>query len=178
MQHLSWTLQPSSSSELSPAIMSPSARRIFAAQRERLLRPNLLDLDGRAWTTNYHQDQATLFPRNEAAARTPPQVSRESQLMSDKHKLKPIKHKINFLLNRIAAILTAAGPRMRAGTWPPTELEKAPLVLVLHCWGIWISHDAVRLSHEAVTRLRRVVRRRTRMDGQGNVACSDRVVSG
>jgi hypothetical protein len=74
--------------------MSPSARRIFAAQRERLLRPNLLDLDGRAWTTNRHQDQVTLFARKAAAARTPPQVGRASRLMSDKHKLKPMKHKI------------------------------------------------------------------------------------
>ena len=82
----------------------------------------------------------------------------------------------NQLSNRIAAILTAAGPRIRAGTWPPTE--KAPLESVPHCWGGRVSHDAVRVSHEAVTRLRRVVRRRTHMDGQGNVLSSGRVVSG
>ncbi len=64
---------------------------------------------------------------------------------------------------------------MRAGTWPPTE--KAPLESVPHCWGIWVSHDAVGVSHEAVTLLQLVVRRRTLMDGQGNVACSCRVVS-
>jgi hypothetical protein len=87
---------PSSSSELSPATMSPSARRTIAAQRERLQQLNLLDFDGRAWTTNCHQDQVTLFARNEAAARTPRQVGRVSRLMSDKHKLKPMKHKINY----------------------------------------------------------------------------------
>jgi hypothetical protein len=38
---------------------------------------------------------------------------------------------------------------MRAGTWLPTE--KAPFELVLHCWGIRVSHDAVGVSHEAVT---------------------------
>ena len=54
-------------------------------------------------------------------------------------------------LHRIAAILTAAGPRIRAVTWPPTE--KVPLESVQHCWGGRVSHDAVRISHEAVTRL-------------------------
>jgi hypothetical protein len=82
----------------------------------------------------------------------------------------------NQLLNRSAAILTAAGPRMRACTWPPTE--KAPLESVRHCWGGRVSHDAVGVSHEAVTRLRRVVRRRTHMDCQGNVPCSGGIVSG
>ena len=87
----------------------------------------------------------------------------------------------NKLLQRIAAILTAAGPRIRAGTWPPTE--KAPLESVRHHWSGStgrVSHDAFRVNHEAVTRLQRVVtvvRRRTHVEGQGNVPSSGRVVS-
>jgi hypothetical protein len=65
---------------------------------------------------------------------------------------------------------------MQAGTWRPAE--KAPLETAQHDWGGRVSHDAVRVSHEAVTRLRRVVRRRMRVDCQGNVFCTCRVVSG
>jgi hypothetical protein len=85
--------------------MSPSASRIFAARRERLQRPNLLYLlDGRAWTTNRHQDRVTLFSRNEAAARTPPHVGRASRLMIETQ-IKTNEAQ-NQLLNRISTILT------------------------------------------------------------------------
>jgi hypothetical protein len=76
--------------------MSPSARQIFAAKREKQQRLNLLYFHGRAGTANCHQDLVTLFAHKEAAATTPPQVGRASLLMRDKHKLKSMKHKINY----------------------------------------------------------------------------------
>ena len=60
----------------------PSARRIFAAEREKLRRPNLLHFDGRAWTTNCHRDQATLSAHKVAPERAPPQDSLASRQMS------------------------------------------------------------------------------------------------
>ena len=61
----------------------PSARRIFAAEREKLRRSNLLDFVGRAWTTNCHRDRTTLSAHMGAHERAPAQDSRASRLMSD-----------------------------------------------------------------------------------------------
>ena len=59
----------------------PSARRIFAAEREKLWRPNLLDFVGRAWTTNCHRDRATLSAQKVAPERAPPQDALASRQM-------------------------------------------------------------------------------------------------
>ena len=61
----------------------PSARRIFAAEREKLRRSNLLDFDGRAWTTNCHRDRTTLSAHKVAPERAPPQDSLASRQMSE-----------------------------------------------------------------------------------------------
>ena len=61
----------------------PSARRIFAAQREKIQRSNLLDFDGRAWTTNCHRDRTTLSAHKVAPERAPPQDSLASRQMSE-----------------------------------------------------------------------------------------------
>ena len=61
----------------------PSARRIFATEREKLRRSNLLDFDGRAWTTNCHRDRTTLSAHMGAPDRAPAQDSRASRQMSD-----------------------------------------------------------------------------------------------
>ena len=61
----------------------PSARRIFAAEREQLRRSNLLDFVERAWTTNCHRDRTTLSAHMGAPDRAPRQDSRASRLMSD-----------------------------------------------------------------------------------------------
>ena len=61
----------------------PSARRIFAAEREKLRRSNLLDFDGRAWTTNCHRDRATLSAHKVAPERAPPQDALASRQMSE-----------------------------------------------------------------------------------------------
>ena len=60
-----------------------SARRIFAAEREKLRRSNLLDFDGRAWTTNCHRDRTTLSAHMGAPDRAPAQDSLASRQMSD-----------------------------------------------------------------------------------------------
>ena len=65
------------------AANGPSARRIFTAEREKLRRSNLLDFDGRAWTTNCHRDRATLSARRGAPERAPPKDSLASRQMSD-----------------------------------------------------------------------------------------------
>ena len=61
----------------------PSARRMFADQREKLLRPNLLRFDGRAWTTNCHRDRATLSAHKVAPERAPAQDALASRQMSE-----------------------------------------------------------------------------------------------
>ena len=61
----------------------PSARRIFAAEREQLRRLNLLDFDGRAWTTNCHQDREALSAHMGAPDRAPPQDALASRQMSE-----------------------------------------------------------------------------------------------
>ena len=61
----------------------PSARRILAAEREKLRRSNLLDFDGRAWTTNCHRDRATHSAHKVAPERAPPQDSLASLQMSE-----------------------------------------------------------------------------------------------
>ena len=61
----------------------PSARRIFAAEREKLRRSNLLDFDERAWTTNCHRGHTTLSEHMGAPDRAPAQDSRASRLMSE-----------------------------------------------------------------------------------------------
>ena len=61
----------------------PSARRIFAAEREKLRRSNLLHFDGRAWTTNCHRDRATLSAHKGDPERAPPQDSLASRQMSE-----------------------------------------------------------------------------------------------
>ena len=63
------------------AAICPSARRIFAAERDQLRRLNLLHFDGRAWTTNCHQDRATLS--KVAPERAPPQDALASRQMSE-----------------------------------------------------------------------------------------------
>ena len=60
-----------------------SARRIFAAELEQLLRPNLLDFEGRAWTTNCHRDRATLSAHKVDPERAPPQDALASRQMSE-----------------------------------------------------------------------------------------------
>ena len=65
------------------ATNSPSARRIFAAEREKLRQSNLLDFDERAWTTNCHRDRTALSAHMAAPDRAPAQDSRASRLMSD-----------------------------------------------------------------------------------------------
>ena len=65
------------------AANGPSARRIFAAEREKLRRSNLLDFDGRAWTTNCHRDHRALSAHMGAPDRAPAQDSRASRQMSD-----------------------------------------------------------------------------------------------
>ena len=65
------------------ATNSPSARRIFAAELEKLLLPNLLHFVGRAWTTNCHRGSTTLSAHKVAADRAPPQESRASRQMSE-----------------------------------------------------------------------------------------------
>ena len=61
----------------------PSARRIFAAEREKLRRSNLLDFDGRAWTTNCHRGRATLSAHKVDPERAPPQDALASRQMSE-----------------------------------------------------------------------------------------------
>ena len=61
----------------------PSARRIFAAQREKLRRSNQLHFVERAWTINCHQDHRALSAHMGAPDRAPAQDSRTSRLMSD-----------------------------------------------------------------------------------------------
>ena len=61
----------------------PSARRIFAAEREQLRRPNLLDFDGHAWTTNCHRVSITLSAHKVASVRAPRQDALASRLMSE-----------------------------------------------------------------------------------------------
>ena len=86
----------------------PSARRIFAAEREKLRRSNLLDFDGRAWTTNCHRDRTALSAHKVAPERATAQDSLASRQMSE-------TQNDNYwmtiqLLNPIAAILTAGRP--------------------------------------------------------------------
>ena len=61
----------------------PSARRIFAAELEKLWRSNLLHFDGRAWTTHCHRDQTTLSAHKGAPDRAPPQDALASRQMSE-----------------------------------------------------------------------------------------------
>ena len=61
----------------------PSARRIFAAEREKLRRQNLHDFDGHAWTTNCHWDRATLSAHKGDPERAPPQDALASRQMSE-----------------------------------------------------------------------------------------------
>ena len=61
----------------------PSVRRIFAAEREKLRKSNLLDFVGRAWTTNCHQDREALSAHKVAPERAPPQDSLASRQMSE-----------------------------------------------------------------------------------------------
>ena len=56
---------------------------IFTAEREQLRRSNLLDFDGRAWTTNCHQGREALFAHMGAPDRAPPQDSLASRQMSE-----------------------------------------------------------------------------------------------
>ena len=61
----------------------PSARRIFAAEREKQRRLNLLVFVERAWTTNCHRDRTTLSAHMGTPDRAPPQDSRASRQMSE-----------------------------------------------------------------------------------------------